>query len=59
MACWSNGMAGGYAGYQSIELIADKHLSRLEGREDCASARLAISRIREEARASFDFLELW
>jgi hypothetical protein len=49
MACWSKGMAGGYAGYQSNELIADKHLSKLEGREGCASARLAISRFREEA----------
>lgn len=48
MACWSNGMAGGYAGYQNIELIADKHLSKLERREGCASARLVVSRIREE-----------
>jgi hypothetical protein len=32
MACWSKGMAGGYAGYQSIESTADKHLSEVEGR---------------------------
>jgi hypothetical protein len=33
MACWSKGMAGGYAGYRSIGLPADKHLCELKGQE--------------------------